>query len=65
MADGEFFTKSYYMLDKIYQEQGLKKEAIEHYSKFLEIWKDADENLPELIDGKKQLNKMQKMASIR
>ena len=29
--------------------------AIEQYEKFLEIWKDADEDLPELIDARARL----------
>jgi serine/threonine protein kinase/cytochrome c-type biogenesis protein CcmH/NrfG len=60
---GYSVTKSYYMLGKIYQEQGLKKEAIEYYSKFLEIWKNADEGLPELIDVKEQLNTLKEIAT--
>jgi serine/threonine protein kinase/Flp pilus assembly protein TadD len=60
---GYSVTKSYYMLGKIYQEQGLIEEASEHYSKFLEIWNNADEGLPELIDVKEQLNKLKEMAT--
>ena len=26
--------------------------ALENYNRFLELWKDADEDLPELIDTK-------------
>ena len=31
----------------IYEKKGDKAKAIEHYRKFLEIWKDADPELPE------------------
>jgi serine/threonine protein kinase/Tfp pilus assembly protein PilF len=31
----------------IYEKKGEKSKAIEHYKKFLEIWKDADPELPE------------------
>jgi serine/threonine protein kinase len=61
---GYMFTKKHYMLGKIYQDLGLKEQAIEQYSKFLEILKDADYDFPELIDGKKQLNKLKEMSGI-
>ncbi len=32
-----------------------KEKAREHFRKLLEIWKDADENLPQLIESKKRL----------
>lgn len=50
-----FYPKSFYLLGKIYMKQGKKKLAIENYEKFLELWKEADEDLPDLIDAKKRL----------
>ena len=47
--------KFHYRLAKLYEEKGLKVKAIEQYEKFLNIWKDADKDLPELIDAKKRL----------
>jgi len=38
---------------KIYEQKGNK--AIEHYEKFLEIWKDADPGIAEVEDAKKRL----------
>ncbi|NIM58914.1 MAG: hypothetical protein GTO16_08235 [Candidatus Aminicenantes bacterium] len=43
------------MLGKIYQENGLTEKAIEHYEKFLNLWKDADPGIPEVEDAKKRL----------
>ena len=43
------------MLGKIYEKHGNKEKAIEHYEKFLEIWKDADPGLPEVDDASTKL----------
>ncbi len=42
-------------LAKLYEEKGLSDKAIAEYERFLELWKDADESLPELEDAKKGL----------
>jgi hypothetical protein len=46
------------MLGKIYQEKGLEEKAEENYKKFLDIWKNADSEFPELMDAKKQLSSL-------
>ena len=43
------------MLGKIYEQQGNNGKAIEHYEKFLDLWKDADPGIPEVTDAKKRL----------
>jgi len=50
--------KYHYRLAKLYEEKGWKGKAIEQYEKFLEIWKDADEDLLELIDAKARYAKL-------
>jgi serine/threonine protein kinase/Flp pilus assembly protein TadD len=55
---GYEYVKSYYMLGKIFEQKGWKGKAIEHYEKFLDLWKDADEGLPELEDAKKRLRSL-------
>jgi len=47
-----------YRLAKLYEEKGWSSKAIEQYERCVDIWKDADEDLPELIDAKKRLVKL-------
>jgi tetratricopeptide (TPR) repeat protein len=49
------FVKSFYMLGKIYEQQGNTAKATEHYEKFLSLWKDADPGIAEVEDAKKRL----------
>jgi len=43
------------MLGKIYEQKGWKGKAIEHYEKFLSLWKDADPGIPEVEDARERL----------
>ena len=52
---GDIYAKSFYMLGKIYEQKGNKARAIEHYDKFLDIWKDADPGIAEVEDARKRL----------
>jgi hypothetical protein len=43
------------MLGKIHQQKGSKTEAIEHYERFLDLWKNAGPGIAEVEDAKKRL----------
>ena len=49
------YAQTHYLLGQLYQKQGKKDKARGHLQKFVEIWKNADENLPQFIDAKKRL----------
>jgi serine/threonine protein kinase/predicted Zn-dependent protease len=56
------YSKSFYLLGQIYEKKREEKLAIENYIRFLELWKDADEDLPELNDAKERLEKLKRIA---
>jgi hypothetical protein len=43
------------MLGKIYEQQGDTAKAIEHYKKFLDLWKDADPGIADVDDAREKL----------
>ncbi|MCJ7581032.1 MAG: protein kinase [Candidatus Aminicenantes bacterium] len=63
---GDLYVKAFYHLGKIYEQQNNIAKAIEHYEKFLSLWKDADPGLPEVDDAKNRLAELKdvKFSSI-
>jgi len=51
----ESWILAHYELGKLYQQKGQAEEARKYFGRFLEIWKDADPDLPVLIDARKRL----------
>ena len=45
----------HYRLGILYEQKGQKNKAVKEYRKFLQLWKDADPDWPELEDAKKRL----------
>jgi tetratricopeptide (TPR) repeat protein len=45
----------HYRVAKLYELKGLKDRAKAEYLKLLEIWKDADPDIPELVDARRRL----------
>jgi tetratricopeptide (TPR) repeat protein len=50
-----YYPRSFYLLGKIYQQRGQLDVSRKYLQKFLDLWKKADENLPEFIDAKKRM----------
>jgi len=55
IAYGDIYARAYYMVGKISEREGDKTRARENFLKFLDLWKDADEGLPEVADAKKRM----------
>ncbi len=53
------YAKSYYMLGKIHEQQGDSAKAIEHYEKFLSLWKDYDPGIAEVEDARTRVASLQ------
>jgi len=57
---GDFFyyfaerPKVNYYLARLYEQEGDAEKALQYYSAFLDYWRNADEDLPELIDARKR-----------
>jgi len=57
------YPLGFHLLGKVYEKKGDTQLAIQNYEKFLELWKDADKDLPDLIDAKKRLAKLKEMSN--
>jgi len=44
-----------YRLARLYEQSGQRQKAIDRYNLFLDIWKNADKDLPELVDAQLRL----------
>ena len=56
---GDIYVMSFYMLGRIAEQTGETAKARGHYQKFLDLWKDADPEIPEVEDAKKRLAAVQ------
>jgi tetratricopeptide (TPR) repeat protein len=54
-TDTDVWVKSHFMLGKIYERRGMKAEAIKAYRTFLDLWREADFEVPELSEAEQSL----------
>jgi serine/threonine protein kinase/tetratricopeptide (TPR) repeat protein len=51
---GDIYARAFYRLGMLAEEQGDRAAALANYRKFLGLWKDADQDLPELADARRR-----------
>jgi tetratricopeptide (TPR) repeat protein len=49
---------SHYELGQVYEQMGRPADAKREYGKFLEMWSEADEGLPQLVDARQRLARL-------
>lgn len=49
------YPLGFYLKGKIFEKKGDPKAAVVNYERFADLWKDADEDLPDLLDAKERL----------
>ena len=60
IGEGDFYARSLYTLGKIFEQQGQKEKARDHFQRFLDLWKDADPGMSEVDDAKARLTALTK-----
>jgi len=58
LQSGDLYAKSFYVLGEIYEQKGLEGKSREYYEKFLDLWSDADPDLPEVDEARQSLAKL-------
>jgi tetratricopeptide (TPR) repeat protein len=52
------YLEAHLRLGKIFEAEGDTAQALKYYRQFLDIWKDADEGLPDLVDAQSSLSRL-------
>jgi tetratricopeptide (TPR) repeat protein len=58
LESGFLYARSIYQRARILQEQGKDKDARTRYQEFLDLWKDADTDIPLLRDAQQRLRSL-------
>lgn len=58
-----YYPKSLYLLGRIYEKKGDTSLAIDSYEKLLDLWKNADKDLKELIDARSRVSRLKRTAA--
>jgi len=54
----EYWIQAHYQLGKIFEQKGESDQARGYYKKFINIWVDGDQDLPDLLDAKLRLENL-------
>jgi len=57
----ECWIQAHLYLARAYEEVGNNSGAIDYYTRLLEIWKEADSDMPDLVEAKLRMKKLQKI----
>ena len=57
-----YYAPSYYLMGRAFEEKGNHPEAIRHYEKFVEMWRNADDDLVLLDAAHARLKSLQVMT---
>ena len=49
---------SHFLLGQVYEKRKEIKKAIKEYGRFLEIWKNGDEQMPLLVEGRRKMTRL-------
>jgi len=52
------YAQTHFLFGLVYEKKGRKEKARQHFQKFMEIWKDAEEYLPQFVEAKKRLEEL-------
>ena len=52
---GVYYSKSLFLLGKINEAKGDAQAAMQYYKRVLDLWKTADDDLPDLLEAKQRL----------
>ena len=55
MVHDFFWAKKHYKLARLYERTNQDDKARESYSRFLELWHGADDDIPEILDARIRL----------
>jgi len=59
----ECWIRAHFSLGKTYEESNNQEQALNYYRQFLEIWKDADEDLHDFVEAKSRLEALQRAGT--
>ncbi len=55
---GDIYARSFYRLGMVYERLGDKTRAKENYQKFLDLWKEADPGMLEVVEAEKRFSSL-------